>query len=323
MNAMPAPSSQSFSKTSETAISPARGRGSLARICRRASILVVVLTFSAVTAIAGVGGASAAPDVGAVYAVNFYENKIDVIPTSGGSPTSIPLTPAPANVTGLVVSGGTIYMAQNLAPAPSAIVSVPVIGGTPSVLVEGLISPQGLEVSGDKLYFIDGGPGSGVKSVPLTGGTPTTVAPLPGGGFGSYDLAISNGRIYLPTTYGIYDVPLSGGTFQAVVPDVETAGLDVAGGMIYYTADFAVMKVPVAGGTPTPVVENLEFPNTIKASTQNLYYRENSEIWTVPVGGGTPAVFHSPEIGSFLTFFLDSGPEPEPEPETCWGSICP
>lgn len=200
------------------------------------------------------------------------------VPTTGGTPTTV-ITGLndPNGANGVAVAGNTLYI-----PKGTSVVSVPTSGGTLTTLATILASPpyeaygavpMTVAVVGDTVYFTVQGYGVGdtgtVRSVPITGGTPTT---LVAGLANPFGLAVSGDTLYFsePGRQRVSSVPITGGTPTTLVTDLHfPIGLAVSGGTLYI-ADAgnaantgAVLSVPTTGGTPTPLVSGLNNPMAV------------------------------------------------------------
>src|SRR5262249_38503405 len=138
--------------------------------------------------------------------------------------------------------------------------SVPVNGGSVTTLATGLAEPTAIAVDGTNIYWIEraGGSGGSLKTIPISGGIPTTLA----SGFlnAQNHMALDATSIYwgdgkIGGGGVIKKVAKSGGFVTTLVGSgilaLETA-IAVDASNVYFTDGAGNIKsVPVAGGSVT------------------------------------------------------------------------
>jgi uncharacterized repeat protein (TIGR03803 family) len=183
------------------------------------------------------------------------------LPTSGGTPTvlaSFDATTEGTLLPGLILSGTTLYgTASGGGAGDGEVFSLPTTGGTPTLLGSfGSANeyPSGdLVLSGQTLYGTadEGGLSPGdydgeVFSLPVSGGTPTLLAPLDN--MDGSGLIVSGSTLYGTAQYSgsssfdgaVFSVPMAGGnaTVMALTSDADGSGpnsLILSGSTLYGT----------------------------------------------------------------------------------------
>jgi len=188
-------------------------------------------------------------------------------------------------------------------------------------------SPQAnLILSGSTLYGTTdygGANGDGtVFSEPITGGTPTVLAPFssPNNGLGAGSNLILSGSTLYGTTQGngtneagtVFSLPVTGGTptvlasFSGTNLKNPEGSLILSGSTLYGTTYFgfgstsSVFSVPVAGGTPTSLGS---FNGTVATGPESSLTLSGSTLYGT-AGGGTnndDTVFSMPVTGGSAT----------------------
>lgn len=137
------------------------------------------------------------------------------------------------------------------------------------------------------MYFAEGG---GVRSVPVTGGSVTTLA-------ATQDrpraVAVAEGTAYWLDSETIRAVPVAGGPSRLVRDGLQSpVGLDAAGSDIVWTESYCcpvsgrVLATTPSGGTARVVADLLDAPGAIVLNGDDVYWTEGLPIAQAAVGAG-------------------------------------
>ena len=122
--------------------------------------------------------------------------------------------------------------------------------------------------------------------IPITGGTPTTLAPATF----PFHMTIDATNVYWSDNGPVMKVPIAGGTPTTLVSypvGTGVARMIVSSGNLYYginataTVGAFIMKVPVAGGTPTTVVSGVSSLGAMAVDATAVYFGNGQSIMKV------------------------------------------
>lgn len=139
-------------------------------------------------------------------------------------------------------------------------------------------------------YYTEAGTNT-IKSVPVTGGTPTTLVT---GVAGLRDLCCTSTKIYYLTASGLNSVDITGGTGSLIVSDAnnpQTCFTD--GTKVYYASynDGKIKSYTIIGGATNDEVTGLTNPVGVSASATDLWWSANGKISYRPLAGGATTDF--------------------------------
>ena len=188
--------------------------------------------------------------------------------------------------------GSAIYFANGW-----TIKKVSTAGGNPQRLAIGGFTVEDVATDGTRVYWVEDGPFSVVRSVAVTGGPVTTLGSGPG----------PAGRIRIDGTYvywlghvdEIHRVPKAGGTPVTLVGPVPggITDFDIDATNIYiseWDARF-ISKAPLAGGARTPVFTppTVDQTRRIAANGGKVYWTDQLDVRSVTADGLTMVPIHS------------------------------
>lgn len=160
---------------------------------------------------------------------------LERVPTAGGEPTKLASLP-PGSVVHGVVRGPDVFYIVGV----DSIFSVPRAGGDANVLLSNLRGPLSLQISGDRIYFLQ-------------------ARHWEDPGF------ISSAR-------------LDGTDLQTVVTNADASSLAADETSLYYTNDTSIMKVSKTGGTPIAIATGLDGPMSVRVYGGNVYWANGVNI---------------------------------------------
>lgn len=158
-----------------------------------------------------------------------------------------------------------------------------------------------LAVTADSIYFTAGsatGADGVVKKMPLAGGATTTLA---SGQARPYGLLVDGTRVVWSlgdAPYGIWTVPVGGGTPTALVPDVDAYRMTMDATNLYWTSGATLLKAPLAGGPSVTLASPTDCkPFDLVVDATNVYFTCASNqspsfdtVHAVPIAGGADNV---------------------------------
>jgi hypothetical protein len=177
---------------------------------------------------------------------------------------------------GLAIDGTSVYWAS-----AGRNMSVPKVGGdVPTTLCSGDNSGF-IAVDGARAYWTTGDiitPGY-LKSVPLSGGSPTVLASELGY---PWDIAVHRGNVYWTNRTGgtLMAVPVDGGEPRVLFSGSESLlGLAIDDTNVYWAASTAgsVMRMPLGGGAPVTLASNQEVPFALAVDATSVYWTSSGD----------------------------------------------
>ncbi|HJS43972.1 MAG TPA: hypothetical protein VJ755_10910, partial [Gemmatimonadales bacterium] len=174
--------------------------------------------------------------------------------------------------------------------------SVSTAGGIPRRLAVSDFFIKDVATDGQRVYWVEDGPFSIIKSVAVNGGPVATLGSGPGPG----------GRIRIDATYvywlghddEIHRVPKTGGTPVRIVgpvpANVTDFAIDAANIFISEWDSGIISKTPIGGGTPTPLVVDTEPDQTrrIEANGGKVYWIDQLDVGSMTADGLTQVAIH-------------------------------
>jgi sugar lactone lactonase YvrE len=168
---------------------------------------------------------------------------------------------------------------------------VPQAGGATEALATGFVTPTSVVTDGNLAYFTTYG-GSRVKSVPLTGGTPTEIATATGPtmlalrGGTLYVAAIADPRVGFIGQVLSVDLPASnpvqlwsGGSPYQLTTDATH---------VYWTDQYrrTITRTPLGGGPVDDLVTVSETPQGIAVDGASVYFTTTEGgVYSIPLSG--------------------------------------
>ena len=201
-----------------------------------------------------------------------YIGPILGVALTGGIPFT--LAPSREGPNGVVVSGGTLFWAeQGNGGKNGAVMSIPVGGGTPRVVVGGEFGPEQLAVDSENVYFSnwDWG-GTTVVQASLDAGVTRTLAvvtrPL--------GIAIDPSNVYFSNIGDggtVYQVPKGGGAALLLAPSPSAENIASDGTNVYWSDNAlkTLQKIRVGGGTVVTLLSGLGRPSGIAVDGTSVY----------------------------------------------------
>jgi hypothetical protein len=212
-------------------------------------------------------------------------------------------------------SGGVLaWSAQN---GPTGSVTTQTLATHMEHTFEGLSSPLGVAIDGDRVYGVESLDGAGIviKSAPLTGGGSLVVGSIEDGnqpGYMAITPAGATGNRYIFVTADtpggggvVYAVPIGGGTMSpiwattagepyGIVADESnvywTVPSDVTDGTLYQLPLISIVEGDAGGGSPpTVLASSLSNSFFLAVDSKHVYFTSNvakGGVFSVPIGGG-------------------------------------
>jgi hypothetical protein len=161
---------------------------------------------------------------------------------------------------------------------------------SPIAIVADEYSIGGLAVDATNVYWSAGGD---LKTVALTGGTPTVLAPGT-----AVAIAVDATNVYWADKAGsIYKVPIGGGAATVVASwQGIPAGLAIDATNVYWTSSLkgqgTVLQAPIAGGPAVVLASAQNDPRSIVVDATSVYWGNAGgspaygSVMKVPIGGG-------------------------------------
>ena len=213
--------------------------------------------------------------------------------------------------------------------------SVPFGGGAVTTLYSNLVSPEGISVIGQNIYWID--PNSGpitdtqILTASKTGGGAITAIytgslvgqPIVDGvglttdGTKLYAADEVQGNVFSLNPNGSGLTQLGGSRYSGYFNTEHWNSIAVSGGLVYVADSGSsgvispeVVSIPATGGSFTTLSSGSPFvsPYGIAVGGNTIYIADHGtdSIWSVPITGGTPSLYASdPQFQSLynLTYF--------------------
>ena len=228
--------------------------------------------------------------------------------TDGTGETELTMTSAQT----LAEDGTSLYWGGYNPAFVTGIFRIAKVGG-PAQLLAGIseVDPQSIVVAGASVYWTagvheDGALPEELLQAPLDGGTASTVVPATVGEGAQLCGADAQNLYWVEPPGHLYARRLTGGTPQALVPQLGVEAFDVDDGLIYFNANNGLYSVPTAGGTPRLLAESVGSARIAHTAT-DVYLEEMFEgrIVKVPKAGGSPKVVVSGSVVGSAAFAVD------------------
>ncbi len=238
-------------------------------------------------------------------------------PAAGTCVESKPLASATNQPFHVAVDATSLYWSEypssgcDGAPCSDAsIKKMALTGGAVTTLASGLPLEPDFRINASGVYWngqgcpSDGGAcAQGLVGVPLSGGSPTLVAPIP---LKTFALEATNA--YGVAQGAIVRVPLDGSAATTIASGFAPNAIVVDSSFAYWTdqVQASVMKVSLSGGPAFPLATGRSNPGGLVADTTNLYWVEAgcadaggcTELLSLPFTGTSVAVLGTAATGS-------------------------
>lgn len=203
---------------------------------------------------------------------------------------------------GIAVLGGELFFSDTNFNGRYRLFKVPVTGGALAELATETTSDisnyiRRLAAAASSVVWLDS---SGVKTLPVTGGVPQTLAAI---SLQPFDLLLADGRVYWTESSGpahgetgtLKTVPVAGGTVETLVQGGDAPRrLAVSGNQLYWSEGGPIgqiegfnriARIPLGGGSPVTVLLSVG-SGPLAVDDSNLYIGNGFRIYKVPLGGG-------------------------------------
>jgi hypothetical protein len=230
------------------------------------SVLRAPRTGGAPTILAGglCGPNGIAVDGNSAYLVDTGDGAIVKIPLAGGSPTVLAMG---SFLGSLAIDSANVYFTEaDSSGLHGSIVKVPIAGGAPVVLATGFApdltnfgcgaSPPTLAVDSRNVYWLTSAldsRGASVMAVPISGGSPTALAPIAqlGENVQTPALTVDGTDAFWAGTGAFLTVPVGGGSATTIAvfeqgSDTAVGGMALDGTNLYWTTqgDGRILSTP-------------------------------------------------------------------------------
>jgi hypothetical protein len=140
--------------------------------------------------------------------------------------------------------------------------------------------PDQLIANGSEVYWTTNGSTQDgtIMHAPVTGAT--AAMPLATGLETPRTLVIDGTTLYFSqSTYGIYSVPLAGGTPTPLLTTPENVNaFGIYDGNIYFQSGTSLVRLPLSGGTPTPILTETDSIEVLRGTPTGLYWLTSSHL---------------------------------------------
>ena len=217
------------------------------------------------------------------------------IPGSGGTATTL-LNGFDTGAGTFAVDGSSVYYTTSADANAVDLVSRPLAGGASTTLVSSIPRPTKLIVAGGNVVWIDGGE---VRSVPVGGGSPMTLAAVSSTDVGPFDVVFDGVNVVwteatgeTPQIGSVRAVLPTGGAVTTLYQSTDLPNIlavDTSSRVNWIDSEPRIARLD-SGNSPQTVAWGIEPYSNFVVTGENLIIPDRHRVKAIPLAGGPPSV---------------------------------